>query len=145
MIRFFTGILLWYHTHKQSHKHTQHTEGPVDWHTHINIYLHQLLCAHNSYLYYIEWIIHWYKKFSVHSLFFSKGLVSMKISDTLFYYTNPSYFIEKILMPFFLKSSKLTPPIPLTPRPCFIKGVPTMFTINISVRYWDISCWVKVF
>ena len=38
--------------------HTQlyayYTKGPVDWHTHINIYLHQLLCAH---LYYIEWII----------------------------------------------------------------------------------------
>ena len=116
MIWFFAGILLWYHTHKQSHKHTQHTEGPVDWHTHINIYLHQLLCAHNSYLYYSEWIIHWYKNFSVHSLFFSKGLVSMKISDILFYYTNPSYFIEKILMPFFLKSSKLTAP-PQSPSP----------------------------
>ena len=30
---------------------THSTHRPVDWHTHINIYLHQLLCAHSSYLY----------------------------------------------------------------------------------------------
>ena len=39
-----------------THKHTQLTQGPVDWHTHINIYLHQLLCAHDSYPYYIKWL-----------------------------------------------------------------------------------------
>ena len=39
-----------------THKHTQHTQGPVDWHTHINIYLHHLLFAHSSYLYYIKWL-----------------------------------------------------------------------------------------
>ena len=38
-------------------KHTQHTQGPVDWHTHINIYLHHLLCAHSSHLYYIKWLM----------------------------------------------------------------------------------------
>ena len=32
------------------------TQGPVDWHTHINIYLHHL-CAHSSYLPVTEWII----------------------------------------------------------------------------------------
>ena len=47
---FFAGTLILYHTHK----HTQHIQGPVDWHTHINIYLHHLLCAHSSYLYYTE-------------------------------------------------------------------------------------------
>ena len=36
-------------SHTQTHKHTQHTQGPVDWHTHINVYLHHLLCAHSSY------------------------------------------------------------------------------------------------
>ena len=38
-------------SHTQTHKHTQHTQGPVDWHTHINVYLHHLLFAHSSYLY----------------------------------------------------------------------------------------------
>ena len=47
------AVICWYwldisHTHTHTHKHTQHTLGPVDWHTHINIYLHQLLCAHSS-------------------------------------------------------------------------------------------------
>ena len=32
---FFTGTLIWYHTHK----HTQHTLRPVDWHAHI-IYIY---------------------------------------------------------------------------------------------------------
>ena len=36
---FFAGTLIWYHTLK----HTQHTQGSVDWHTHINIYLHYYL------------------------------------------------------------------------------------------------------
>ena len=28
------------HTHTHTHKDTHHIKGPVDWHTHINIYLH---------------------------------------------------------------------------------------------------------
>ena len=43
-------------THTQMHKNTQHTQGPVDWHTYINIYLHHLLCAHGSYLCYNKWL-----------------------------------------------------------------------------------------
>ena len=50
---FFIGTLIWYH------KHTRHTQGPVDWHTHINVYLHHLLCAQSSYLYYIKWLKKW--------------------------------------------------------------------------------------
>ena len=30
-------------------------QGPVDWHTHKNIYLHHFICAHSSYLNYIKW------------------------------------------------------------------------------------------
>ena len=31
-------------------------QGPVDWHTHKNIYLHHFICAHSSYLnYIIKW------------------------------------------------------------------------------------------
>ena len=45
-------LVLWFDiTHK---KHTQHTQGPVDWHIHVNIYLHHLLRAHSSYLCYIK-------------------------------------------------------------------------------------------
>ena len=36
----------------QTYKHTRHTQGQADWHTHINVYLHHLLCAQSSYLYY---------------------------------------------------------------------------------------------
>ena len=44
-------------THTQTHTHTHtHTQGLVDWQTHINIYLHHLLCAHSNYLYYITWL-----------------------------------------------------------------------------------------
>ena len=39
---FFTFLLMW---HTSTH---QHTQVPVD--RHINVYLHCLLCAHNSYL-----------------------------------------------------------------------------------------------
>ena len=48
---FFAGNLIWYRTHK----HTKHTQGPVDCHTHINIYLHHSLCGLWSYLYCTEW------------------------------------------------------------------------------------------
>ena len=46
----FASTLIWYHTHKGKH----HTQGPIDWHTHINTHQHHLLCAHSSYLYYIQ-------------------------------------------------------------------------------------------
>ena len=51
---FFAGTLIWSHAHKHKHTHkdTQHAWGAVDWHTHINIYLHLLLGTHSSYLYY---------------------------------------------------------------------------------------------
>ena len=47
-------LVLWFDiTHPKTCKHTetQHTLGPVGWHTHIKIYLHHLLCAHSNYLY----------------------------------------------------------------------------------------------
>ena len=50
-------LVLWFDI-IQTHTHTQHTQEPVDWHTHINTYLHHLLRAHGSYLYCTEWIIH---------------------------------------------------------------------------------------
>ena len=44
------------HCTSHTQTHTRHTQGPVDWHTHINTYLHHLLCAYSSYLYYTEWL-----------------------------------------------------------------------------------------
>ena len=49
-------LVLWFDiTHT---KHTQHTRGPVNLHTHINIYFNHLLCAHSSYLHYNKWLMH---------------------------------------------------------------------------------------
>ena len=58
---FFAGTLIWYHTHTKTHG----TLRASRLHTHINIYLHQLLCAHSSYLYVYctEWITDVKKKF----------------------------------------------------------------------------------
>ena len=42
----FSGTLAWYYTHTNTQAHTQHTQGSVHWHTHLNIYPHHLLCAH---------------------------------------------------------------------------------------------------
>ena len=52
IIWFFNGSDLISHTQA----HTQHTQRPADWRTYINIYLHHLLCAQSSYLYYIKWL-----------------------------------------------------------------------------------------
>ena len=60
---FFVSTMIWNHTDKG----TQHTQGPVDWHTHTNTHYHHLLCSHSSYLYYIEWIIRWYQKITLQS------------------------------------------------------------------------------
>ena len=85
---FFTGTLIWYHTYTQTNTHThtrtlthtktQSTLGPVDWLNHINTYLYHLLCAHSSYLYYTEWIIHWYQKFTFYSVFSFQKLFTCK-------------------------------------------------------------------
>ena len=76
-------LVLWFditHTkkHKHTHKDTQHTHRPVDQHTHLNIHLHQLLCAHSSYLYYIEWIIQWHQKLTFHNVFSFQRLFTCK-------------------------------------------------------------------
>ena len=48
LTRFFSGTLDF--TNTQTHKHTQHTQVPVEWHAHINVYLHQLLCAQSNFI-----------------------------------------------------------------------------------------------
>ena len=47
---WYSGLI----SHTQ--KHTQHTQEPAIWHTHINIYLHHLLFAYSRYFYYIKWL-----------------------------------------------------------------------------------------
>ena len=82
-------IYIYIYTHTHTHKKkTQHTQGSVGWHTHINMYLNQLLCAHSSYLYYIVWGIHWYQR-----------ITSFQ----------PLPFMEKIWPPFFSKILKTRP------------------------------------
>ena len=39
---FFASTIIWYHTDKD----IQHTQGPIEWHTHINIYQHQNTHTH---------------------------------------------------------------------------------------------------
>ena len=60
--------------HTNTHTHTQRctTHSGASRLTQPYIYLHHLLCAHSSYLYYTEWIIHGYQKFTFHNVFFSK-------------------------------------------------------------------------
>ena len=56
------------HPHTLTHEEdTKYTQGPRDWHTHINKCEHHLLCAHNSYLYHIGWIIRWNQNFALQS------------------------------------------------------------------------------
>ena len=68
---FFAGTLIWYHTHKHIHAKTHSTPSDQETDIHVNTYLHQLLCAHCSYLYNIEWIIDWYQKFTFLNVFSS--------------------------------------------------------------------------
>ena len=68
------STLIWYH--KQTHRYT-------DWRTQINTYLHHLLCAYSSYLYYTEWIIHWYHKFTFHNVFSFKNFSLLKVINLL--------------------------------------------------------------
>ena len=42
----------------QTHKDTQHTQGPTHCYALMNKYLHYQLRAHSSYVYYTEWTIH---------------------------------------------------------------------------------------
>ena len=61
-------LVLWFDIlHKNLHKHSDYTQGPVDWHTHTSTYLHRLSRAHNSSL--LHWIIHWYQKFTFDNVF----------------------------------------------------------------------------
>ena len=62
-----THVVFYWYSDFISHTHikTQHTQGPVDWHTCMIIYLHNLLGAYSSYLYYIKWLnelFDWYQK-----------------------------------------------------------------------------------
>ena len=66
-IKFIVGLTLmtwllvafWFDvTHTNKYTHNTHRDQK----RHINVYLHHLLCAHSSYLYYIELITPWYQK-----------------------------------------------------------------------------------
>ena len=67
-------------THRQT-RNTTHTGGNRLTHT-ISIY--QLLCAHNSYLYYISWIIHWYQNFTLQSSIMSLLLENCQLVEVTY-------------------------------------------------------------
>ena len=78
-------VFCWYsdlisQNHKHTKTHTQrHTAHPrASRLTHPYKYLHHLFCAHSSYLYYTEWLIHWYQKFIFHNVFSLKKLFTCK-------------------------------------------------------------------
>ena len=49
------ALFLWLNGWSRHTQSTHHTQGTVEWHNHINIYLHHLSRAHSSYLCYIIW------------------------------------------------------------------------------------------
>ena len=73
-------------------KHRAHSRA-VDCHTHINIYLHHLLCCHSSCLYNIEWIIQWYQKFTFHNVFFFKNCSLVKVIHMLIRWYKTRFFL----------------------------------------------------
>ena len=75
-----SSTLIWHYTQTDK-KHNTH-RGAIDWHTHISIY--QLLCAHNSYLYYISWIIHWYQNFTLQSSIMSLLLENCQLVEVTY-------------------------------------------------------------
>ena len=93
----FAGTVIWYHTpHTKTHKDTQHTQGQVDVHAHISIYLGHPIYAHSSYLYYTEWIV---KNYFSECSFFSKIIhldVPIMFATYLNLYLN-HLFIEYVL------------------------------------------------
>ena len=106
-------------------KHTQHTQWPADLHTHINLYLNHLLCAHGSYLYYIEWCVNKQNR-HIHTPNTKKKDNTRKCqyedSDThpfsffflnnLTYFTNHSIFMGKIWTLHFFKNIENSIPLP---------------------------------
>ena len=78
-----------------THKDTEHTEGPIEWHTHINIHWDLPLCAHSSYLYYTEWIIRWYQKSNLQSFTMSllfKNCPLVEVTYWLIRFNKTKYF-----------------------------------------------------
>ena len=108
------------YTHTHTHTHTQHTLGPVDWYTHIKVYLHHLSCAHSNYLYYSD-INNWLNSlistidFPMSFLFKNDSLakaiyllIRCKVSENKWCssFTNLFLYMEKIWSSLFLKKFK---------------------------------------
>ena len=80
----FTGTLIWSdkpNTHTNTHTNTQLKQGPIEWHTHINIYNTTCYPAMSSQrLSVLHWIIHWYQKFTIQNVFsFQKSLTCRSV------------------------------------------------------------------
>ena len=76
-------LVLWFDTIK-TNKDTQHTQGPIEWQTHTNIYWRQLFCAHSSCLFYIQWIIKYLFYRVLHYLGRSKNHWPVEVTYSVF-------------------------------------------------------------
>ena len=85
---FFAGTLkIWYHTHT-AHSETSRLTHPYK-------YIFTSLCAHSSYLYYTEWIIHWYHKNSLSTLsFLFKNYSLVKVIHLLIRCFKTRFFLK---------------------------------------------------
>ena len=116
---WYIVFLLWFentHTHKHTHTHTHtntyiHTQRHTA-HSGASRLIHPLIppykyifkftllvMSFSSYLYYIEWLIHWYEKFTFHNVFsfkkfhpLYKGVVGGGGSNYVFIVLGPVLF-----------------------------------------------------
>ena len=72
---------------------TDATQGLIDWQTHISIYWYVLLWSHSGYLYYIEWIIQWYKKFSFGTVFYFRNYSLVEVTYPLIRCNKTRFFV----------------------------------------------------
>ena len=119
----FTGTLIWYNTYTN----TQHTQGPVDWHLHISIYLHHLLCAHSSYIYYIKWLNEWIP------LWVLQKTSSKNVACTIYIYL---YFLIHTLL-FCWKTKNCC-------DSWFPQHIRPQTTVELYIYYKTIVVWVLV-
>ena len=80
------------HTYANTQGHTSHSWASTLTHPYKYIFTPPL-CAHISYLYYIEWIIHWYQKFTFYMSFLFKKYSLVKVIYLLIRFYKTSFFL----------------------------------------------------
>ena len=77
---FFTGTLIWYHTHTNTQTHTAHLGASRLTQPHKYIFPPPVMCSEQLPLLHsmIKWITRWYQKFSFHDVFSFQKLFTCK-------------------------------------------------------------------